>query len=123
MAQFLSAVGTQGEIPLQFKEPRYISFNPTNNKVYVTDNGSKHVQVLNSDLSFSSTFGRRTFDFVHEIACDSIGNMYTPDFGKHHIKVFTAGAVFEDVWEAIDTNDIVCQRIPMFLYSPPRGSL
>ena len=101
MAQFLSAVGTQGEIPLQFKEPRYISFNPTNNKVYVTDNGSKHVQVLNSDLSFSSTFGRRTFDFVHEIACDSIGNMYTPDFGKHFGEFKHASGV------AVDNSGIV----------------
>ncbi len=49
--QYLTSVGTKGNGPLQFEGPRGITFNPTNNKVYVVDSNHR-VQVLNSDLTF-----------------------------------------------------------------------
>ena len=55
--QFLAAVGTYGSGPLQFSYPTDTAFNTSNNKVYVAGNGNHHVQVLNSDLTFSSSFG------------------------------------------------------------------
>ena len=93
--QFLCAVGTQGEGPLQFNEPSYIAFNAANNKIYITDRKNFRVQVLNFNLTFSNTFGREgsgsgQFDFMCGIACDSIGNMYVVDANNHRIKVFTA---------------------------------
>ena len=53
--QFITAVGTWGSGPLQFSYPTGIVFNA---KVYVTDLNNHHIQVLNSDLTFSSTFGK-----------------------------------------------------------------
>ena len=53
---FLATVGTKGSGPLQFDYPTDIAINTSNNKVYVAGNWNCHVQVLNSDLTFSSTF-------------------------------------------------------------------
>ena len=57
--QFLTAVGTEGSAPLQFSGPQSITVNNTNNnRVYVADEwNNRRVQVLNSDLTFSSSFG------------------------------------------------------------------
>ena len=54
---FLTAVGTKGSNPLQFSSPSGIAVNKSNNKVYVVDTKNSRVQILNSDLTFSSTFG------------------------------------------------------------------
>ena len=56
--QFLTAVGAEGKGPLQFDCPIDIEFNVANKKVYVTDRRNDRVQVLNSDLTFSSSFGK-----------------------------------------------------------------
>ena len=57
--QFLTAVGAKGKGPLQFDLPTDIVLNAANKKVYVTDCWNHRVQVLNSDLTFSSSFGKR----------------------------------------------------------------
>ena len=61
--------------PLKFSHPTDITFNTINNKVYVVDN--LHIQVLNSDLTFSSTFGKQGNGMGHPwgIACDSTGKV------------------------------------------------
>ena len=56
--KFLTAIGTKGSGPVQFNGPFDVTFNATNNKVYVVDCWNHHVQVLNSDLTFSSIFGQ-----------------------------------------------------------------
>ena len=97
--QFLCAVGTKGEGPLQFHNPMYIAFNAINNKIYVTDDQNFRVQVLNSDLTFSNTFGKKSsgrgqFNGMRGIACDSIGSVYVVDTYNHRIQVFTADGKF-----------------------------
>ena len=97
--QFLAAVGTQGSGPLQFWYSTDIAFNTSNNKVYVAGNLNHHVQVLNSDLTFSSTFGKKgsgkgQFSNPHGIACDSSGKVYVADINNHRIQVFTAEGKF-----------------------------
>ena len=119
--QFLSAVGTQGEGPLQFSFPCGIAFNAANNKVYVIDTMNNRVQVLNSDLSFYHVFGEKgsgegQFRYPWDIACDSSGNVYVVDSDNDHIQVFTAEGQFCRMFGkqqgcgkgiAIDTNDVV----------------
>ena len=97
--QFLTAVGTEGSQPLQFNDPSGIVYNASNNKVYVADTYNHSVQVLNSDLTFSSTFGghgsgKGQFESPWSIACDSTGNVYVADTLNHHIQVFTAEGRF-----------------------------
>ena len=57
--QLLASVGTGGTGPLQFEEPGDIAINTRNNKVFVTDSSNHRIQVLNYDLTFSATFGKR----------------------------------------------------------------
>jgi tripartite motif-containing protein 2/3/tripartite motif-containing protein 71 len=69
---------------LQFSLPTGIAFNASNNKVYVTDANKHRVQVLNSDLTFSSTFGKKgngkgQFYRPWGIACDRTGKVYVAD--------------------------------------------
>ena len=93
--QFLCAVGTKGKGHLQFNEPSYVAFNSVNGKLYVTDTYNRRVRVLNSDLTFSSTFGsygsgKGQFSYPYGIACDATGNVYVADCGNNNIQVFTA---------------------------------
>ena len=97
--EFLAAVGTEDSGPLQFSPPTDIAFNTSNNKVYVVDNENHCVQVLNSDLTFSSTFGKQgsgkgQFSDPWGITCDSTGKVYVADTGNHRIQVFTAEGKF-----------------------------
>ena len=97
--QFLAAVGTKGSGPLQFDHPNDITFNSSNNKVYIAGNCNCHVQVLNSDLTFSSTFGKDgsgkgQFSYPCGIACDSTGKVYVADTNNQRIQVFTAEGKF-----------------------------
>ena len=94
--QFLAAVGGK---PLQFNCPIDITVSPTNDKVYVVDNTRHCILVLNSDLTFSSTFGEYGIDQEHfryplGIACDSTGKVLVADSGNNRIQVFTAEGRF-----------------------------
>ena len=97
--QLLASVGTVGAGRLQFGDPRDIAINTRNNKVYVADCYNHRIQVLNYDLTFSTTFGKKgedkgQFDSPSGITCDSAGNVYVADYGNDRIQVFTAGRKF-----------------------------
>ena len=95
--QFLTSVGTNGTGPLQFNSPRDIAFNTRNKKVYVVDDANHHIQVLNSDLTFSNIIdgkhGSKSEAFT-SVTCDSDGNVYVADSENHRIQVFTASGKF-----------------------------
>ena len=55
--QFIRAVGTQGEKPLQFSDTVGIASNRRNKNIYVCDNQNDQIRILNRDLTFSSSFG------------------------------------------------------------------
>ena len=120
--QFLTSIGAKGNGPLQFDFPTDTVFNAANKKVYVTDWNNRRVQVLNSDLIFSSSFGKHV-DHPYSIACDSTGKVYVADSENDWVKVSTAegkflkmfgrsgggrGQLREPVGIAIDSNDMVC---------------
>ena len=98
--QFLASVGTKGTGPLQFDCPMDVAFNTRNKKVYVVDNWNHRIQLLNSNLAFSSIIGGRDsskngeFAYPWGITCDSTGNVYVADYGNHRIQVFTASMKF-----------------------------
>ena len=119
--QFITAVGTG---PLQFSCPSDIAIS---DKVYVVDHGNHHVVVLNPDLTFSHTFGKKgsgkgQFQYPRGIACDSTGKVYVTDRDNDRIQVFTAegkflrmfgqrgqgkGKLYWPIGIAIDTSGIV----------------
>ena len=97
--QLLASVGTKGTGPLQFSAPDGIAINTRNNKVYVIDCFNYRIQVLNSDLTFSTTFGKGgtakgQFNYPSGITCDSAGNVYVADNDNHRVQVFTAEGKF-----------------------------
>ena len=99
VGQFVTAVGTQGGKPLQFNDPAGIAINQRNKKIYVCDNGNNRVQILNHDLTFSSSFGSRgsgdgEFSGVWDVAFDSTGNVYVADRGNHRVQAFTVEGQF-----------------------------
>ena len=125
--QFVTAVGRREKQVLQLSYPRGIAFNTSNDKVYVMDSGNSRCQVLNSDLTFFSTFGKtgtgkEQFADPRGVTCDSTGKVYVADSGNDRIQVFTAEGVFLrmfgrcgkragelnfPVGVAIDSNDMV----------------
>ena len=97
--QLLASVGIGGTGPLQFNGPEEITINTRNNKLYVTDCENHRIQILNSDLTFSTTFGKKgedkgQFDSPSGITCDSAGNVYVTEFANDRVQVFTAEGEF-----------------------------
>ena len=98
--QFLASAGTKGTGPLQFNCPMDVAFNTHNKKVYVLDSWNHRIQLLNSNLTFSSIIGggssSKNGEFVYPwgVTCDSTGNVYVADYGNHRIQVFTASMKF-----------------------------
>ena len=97
--QLLASVGTKGTGPLQFDSPSDIAINTRNNKVYVADWGNHRIQVLNSDLTFSTTIGKYgkdkgQFHFPYGVTCDSAGNVYVAEFSNFRVQVFSVKGKF-----------------------------
>ena len=79
---------------LKFSQPRGIAVNQQN-KIYVVDNNNHRIQILNSDLTFSSSFGSHGSDngqfyYPWDVALDNVGKVYVADGANHCIQVFTA---------------------------------
>ena len=92
-------VGTCGSGRLQFQLPVSVTVHPQTHKVYVADCYNHRIQVLNSDLTYSSSFGRQgsnngEFNCPYDLATDSDGNVYVADSLNHRIQVFTADGVY-----------------------------
>ncbi len=86
--RFVAAVGTMGIGNLRFHHPKDLARNPKNNRLYVVDD-SNHIQVLNPDLTFFSSFAGQ-FVYPCGVACDSDGNVYVADSSSNSVQVFTA---------------------------------
>ena len=96
---FITAVGKQGNKPLEFNSPVGIGIHPHTRKVYVADRFNHHIQILNPDLTFSSSFGcfgsgNGQFQCPYDVAFDSTGNVYVADSNNSYIQVFTADGQF-----------------------------
>ena len=92
--KFIAAVGRQGSGQLQFSHPVGIKINPQTKRVYVADNSNHRVQVLQPDLTFSSTLGSHgnspgKLNNPWDVAFDSANNVYVTEFSNHRIQVFT----------------------------------
>ena len=90
-----AAVGSEGDGPGQFEWPVSVCVNSVNGKVYLVDKGAHCVHILNSNLTFSSKFGRygngdRQFNDPYDIALDSTGCVYVTDYNNHRVQVFTS---------------------------------
>ena len=83
---------------LHFYYPSGIAFNAPTKKIYVADE-SDRVHILNSDLTFSGSFGTKgsgegQFYNPQGMAFDNARNLYVADSGNNRIQVFTADGKF-----------------------------
>jgi tripartite motif-containing protein 2/3/tripartite motif-containing protein 71 len=97
--KFIAAVGMKGDKKLEFYWPRGIGIHPHTRKIYVADQCNHRIQILNPDLTFSSSFGSRgsldgQFQYPLDVAFDSIGNVYVTDNNNHCIQEFTSEGEF-----------------------------
>ena len=95
----LRTVGTPGSGPLQFQYSRGIAVHPNTGRVYVADCKNNRIQVLNSDLTYSSSFGRKgsnygKFNNPYDVSTDREDNVYVADRLNHRIQVFTVDGVY-----------------------------
>ena len=124
-----SVVGKEGKGSLQFNRPAGIGTHPRNKKIYVCDSYNHRVQVLNSDLTFCSSFGSGgsgrvdgKFNRPSGVAFDKSGKVYIADAYNHRVQVFTEdghflkqfgkkgtgdGELNTPVSITVDSNDIV----------------
>ena len=122
--EHLKTVGTKGNGPLQFNLPAGIAVHPHTHKVYVVDTSNHRIEVLNSDLTYSSSFGSRgsnngEFIYPRDVSTDSVGNVYVTDRYNHRIQVFSVdgkylrqfgkreGELNEPVSISIDSNNVM----------------
>ena len=97
--KFLRAVGQKGTKHLEFTTPAGVAINHRNRKVYICDKDNYRIQILNADLTFSSSFGSRgsgdgQFNYPWNVALDSTRNVYVADGRGNCIQVFTAEGKF-----------------------------
>ena len=90
---FIAKVVSYGDKPCRFHYPYGIAISRSD-KVYVCDKGNHRVQILNSDLTFSGSFGSEgssdgQFKYPWDVAFDNHGNVYLADCDNHRIQVFT----------------------------------
>ena len=97
--KFLAEAGCRGKGQLQFSEPEGLAINPVSKKIYVVDNNSHRIQVLNEDLTFDLAFGSKGLQdgdlyYPWGITCSTEGDVYITDSGSCCVKVFTSNGQF-----------------------------
>ena len=96
---FIKAVGIKGINLQDINAPLYIAIHPLSKMVYVSVRPNHCIQILNPDLTFSSSFGSHgsgdgQFEYPWGVACDSTGNVYVAGSENNCIQVFTAEGEF-----------------------------
>ena len=99
VGEFIASVGSYGNGQLQFVYPFGVTYNKSSGKIYILS--FYKVQVLNTDLTLHSTFGKKGnlrcvggFDIPVGISCDATGNVLVTDSELNRIQVFTPDGKF-----------------------------
>ena len=92
--RYVISVGKQGSGSLEFDEPCSTTISSITGQIYVADRNNHRIQVLNSDLTFSHTFGtyglsKGKFNYPVDVAIDRQGLVYVTDTFNHRIQIFT----------------------------------
>ena len=95
----IASVGEKGSGRRQFIAPAGIAISPVTGQVYIADCGNHRIQVLNPDLTFSHSFGKKgsangQFKEPRDIAIDSQGLVYVTDWSNYHIQKFSPNGKF-----------------------------
>jgi tripartite motif-containing protein 2/3/tripartite motif-containing protein 71 len=90
----LATFGQRGNKVFDFDTPNGIAISPTG-QIYVADMYNHRIQVLNSDLTFSFSFGSsEQLHYPVSVAIDEQGVVYVNEWSNNRIHKFTAGGDF-----------------------------
>ena len=86
--------GKAGNSHLQFNYPVGITVHPTTGQIFIADTHNHHIQVLNSDLTYSHRLGTKCsaseeFHYPYDVTFDNEGYLYVVDSYNPCIKKFT----------------------------------
>ena len=95
----LACVGGNESEALHLTEPDGLAVHPLSQKVYMVDNNTHHIHILNPDLSFCAAFGKEgeaggQLRFPWGVACSCSGEVFVTDSGNCRVQVFTAEGQF-----------------------------
>ena len=66
-AKFISSIGRQGSGELEFNYPFSLTIDESNGDIYICDRNNNRIQILNSDFSFESQFGKDTLEYPRDV--------------------------------------------------------
>ena len=98
-----------GDGPLQLHYPTRIAVHPTTGQIFIADSNNHRIQVLNKDLTYSHSFGKRgsspeQFHCPCDVTFDNEGYLYVADFNNHCIKKFTSIGQYISTFSSYGSN-------------------
>ena len=98
-----------GNGPLQFNTPIGITVHPTTGQIFVADIHNHRIQVLNKDLTYSHSFGKKgssseQFNLPYDVTFDNEGYLYVADSNNHCIKKFTSTGQYISTFSSEGSN-------------------
>lgn len=95
--QCVRSICGRGSGPLQFQDPKGVAVHPITGKIFIADSNNHRIQVLNSDCTFSHSFGggaQTDLGFPWDVTCDKEGFVYVVDNENHTVNKFTTEGKF-----------------------------
>ena len=98
-----------GNGPLQFSYPMGITVHPTTGQIFIADTNNHRIQVLNKDLTYSHSFGKKgsspeQFNQPYDVTFDNEGYLYVADRNNHCIKKFTSTGQYISTFSSRGSN-------------------
>ena len=99
----------KGNGPLQFNTPKGIIVHPTTGQIFIADSNNHRIQVLNKDLTYSHSFGkkgslREELNNPYDVTFDNKGYLYVADSDNHCIKKFTSTGRYISTFSSEGSN-------------------
>ena len=97
----------KGNGRLQFSIPTGITVHPTTGQIFIADSINHRIQVLNNDLTYSHSFGKRgwspeQFKYPWDVTFDNEGCLYV--VSNHCIKKFTSTGEYISTFISYGSN-------------------
>ena len=95
--ELIKCVSQRGSKEGEFNNARGITIH--SNQVYVCDTDNHRIQVFNLDLKFIQSIGshgkeRGKFDWPHDVAFNTVGNMYVAEYRNDRVQVMDSSGQF-----------------------------
>ena len=98
-----------GNGPLQLYSPIGITVHPTTGQIFIADSDNHRIQVLNKDLTYSHSFGKKgsspeQFNDPWDVTFDNEGYLYVADTKNNCIKKFTSTGQYISTFSSEGSN-------------------